>query len=42
MRPYTGAPPTVGSQGLYVTLKIKIYFLIYYLSIDLFDAGITW
>ena len=36
------SPPTVGSQGLYVTLKIKIYFLIYYLSIDLFDAGITW
>ena len=33
---------TVGSQGLYVTLKLKFYFLIYYLSIDMFDAGIKW
>ena len=30
-------PPTVGSQGLHVTLKLKIHFLVYQLYIDLFE-----
>ena len=32
----------LAEEGLYATLKLIIYFLIYQLSFDLFDAGITW